>query len=448
MNEVLERFIAKAPVSVMVRATLLRVLSDTTLDELFERHAQAQYTRDLAFSTVTRLMTKVVFSIYPSVHAAFLRAEDEIPVSVTSLYNKIDGLETGVSQALVGETAASMDEIITALPGTPETPVNGLRLRTLDGNFLAGTEHRLDCLRDSGAAALPGMSLVVRDGRTGLLTDLIPCEDAYTAERSLHPEILALVHPDDLWLMDRNFCTNDYLEGMTQRQAYFLVRHHAGTILHPMGPETDLKETSESTISEQRVRAGAVECRCIIIRLKKALRDGTTEIRLLTNVPAHVLDAQKAANLYRTRWKIESAFQELTDNLCCEIKTLAYPKAALFGFALAVVAYNLLVVTRTAMASGLEGEGVTESSVSSYHMAVEVDAFTEGLSIALPEPMWQRFVEMTAKEFAAWLDAIASTLNWRKYRKKPRGPKKPAQVIRTNRGAHRSTARVIKESKK
>ena len=382
-------------------------------------------------------MTKVVFSIYPSVHAAFLGVEDEIPVSVTSLYNKIDGLETGVSQALVGETAASMDEIITALPGAPEEPVKGLRLRTLDGNFLAGTEHRLGCLRDSGAAALPGMSLVVREGRTGLLTDLIPCEDAYTAERSLHPEILALVHPDDLWLMDRNFCTNDYLEGMVQRQAYFLVRHHAGTTLHPMGPETHLKHNAEGTMSEQRVRAGAVECRCIIIRLKQALRDGTTEIRLLTNVPANQLSAHQAANLYRTRWRIESAFQELTDNLRCEIKTLAYPKAALFGFALAVVAYNLLVVTRTAMASGLMGEGVTEASVSSYHMAVEVDAFTEGLSTALPEPMWQRFVKMTAKEFAAWLDEIASTLNWRKYRKKPRGPKKPAQVKRTSRGAHR-----------
>ena len=61
-----------------------------------------------------------------------------------------------------------------------DEPVAGLRLRTLDGNSLAGTDHRLGCLRGCGAAALPGLSLVVRDGRTGLLTDVAPCEDAYT----------------------------------------------------------------------------------------------------------------------------------------------------------------------------------------------------------------------------------------------------------------------------
>ena len=111
---------------------------------------------------------------------------------------------------MVAETADSMDQIIAALPDPPDEPVKGLRLRTLDGNFLAGTDHRLACLRGCGAAALPGMSLVVRDGRTGLLTDLVPCEDAYTNERPLYPEVLPLVEANDLWLADRNFCTDDY----------------------------------------------------------------------------------------------------------------------------------------------------------------------------------------------------------------------------------------------
>ena len=48
-----------------------------------------------------------------------------------------------------------------------------------------------------------------------------------------------------------------------------------------------------------------LECRCIIIRLKQPLRDGTTEIRLLTNVPLEQLSARRASELYRTRWRIE-----------------------------------------------------------------------------------------------------------------------------------------------
>jgi Transposase DDE domain len=447
MDEILQKFLDKAPAAVIVGATIARTIGDSTLDDIFERHAGAQYTRDLTFSALSRLMTQVVFCTYPSVNAAY-QQNQEISVSIASVYNKLNGLETGVSQALAAETARSMDEILTALPDPPDEPVKGLRLRTLDGNFLAGTDHRLACLRGCGAAALPGMALVVRDGCTGLLTDIVPCEDAYTNERPLYTAVLPLVEANDLWLADRNFCTDDYLGGIQARDAYFLVRHHAGTKLHPLGQESRRRHHPDGTISEQRVRCGMSECRCIIIRLKQPLRDGTTEIRLLTNVPLKQLSARRAAELYRTRWRIETAFQELTVSLRCEINTLGYPKAALFGFAMAVVSYNLLVLTRAVLASGLGEEVVGVEALSSYHLATQVAAVAEGMMIAVPPSAWQRFVAMTAAEFAGWLHEVARGIDWRPYRKRARGPKKPAVVKRTSRGAHRSTARELNKAQK
>ncbi len=447
MDEILQKFLDKSPVAVMVAATITRVIDDSTLDDIFERNADNQYTKDLTFSTLCRLMTQVVFCSYPSVHAAY-REDGAIPVSVASVYNKLNGLETCVSRALVAETAGSMRAILTALPAPPEDPFPGLRLRTLDGNFLAGTDHRLACLRGCGAAALPGMSLVVRDGHTGLLTDIVPCEDAYTNERPLYTAVLPLVRADDLWLADRNFCTEDYMGGIQARGAYFLVRHHCGTKLHPLGPESRGRNHPDGTISEQRVRAGISKYRCIIIRLKKPLRDGTTEIRLLTNVPSERLSARRASDLYRTRWRIETAFQELTESLRCEIDTLGYPKAALFGFAMAVVSYNLLVLTRAALASGLGEEVGGVEALSSYHMATQVAAVAEGMKIAVPPSAWQRFVAMTAAEFAGWLHEVARGIDWRPYRKRPRGPKKPVVMKRTSRGAHRSTVRELNKAQK
>lgn len=448
MDEILQRFLDEAPVAVMTRATIARTVAGSTLNEIFGRNASEQYTRELTFSALTGLMCKVVFRMYPSVNAAYQQTPD-IPVSITSVYNKLNGLETRVSQALVAETASSMGQIIASLPhAAADEPVKGLRLLTLDGNSLAGTDHRLVPLRGSGAAALPGLSLVVRDGRTGLLTNVVPCEDAYASERALYQAILALVQADDLWLGDRNFCTDNYLEGIASREAYYLIRHHAATTLHPLGRESRQRHHPDGTISEQRVRVGVLECRCIIIRLKEPLRDGTTEIRLLTNVPRNRLSARKVSELYRTRWQIESAFQELTESLRCEIDTLGYPKAALFGFALAVVAYNVLVVTRTALAAGLGEEIGGEDALSSYHMAVEVASVDKGLSIAVSASVWERFVAMTASEFAGWLYEVSLQIDWRRYRKRPRGPKKPVTVKRTRRGAHRSTARELIKSKK
>jgi IS4 transposase len=447
LDEILQKFLDQAPVAVMVGASIARTIGNSTLDHLFEQHADAQYTKELTFSSLTRLMTQVVFCTYPSVNAAY-QQQDDIPVSITSVYNKLNGLEPGVSQALVAETALSMDAILRELPHPPKDPVPGLRLRTLDGNFLAGTDHRLACLRGSGAAALPGLSLVVRDDRTGLLTNVVPCEDAYTNERALSAAVLPLVESGDLWLADRNFCTDNYLSGIQTRDAFFLIRYHAGTTLHPLGRESRRRSHHDGTISEQRVRVGMLECRCIIVRLKQPLRDGTTEIRLLTNVPPERLGARRAAELSRTRWRIETAFQELTENLRCEINTLGYPKAALFGFALAVVSYNLLVLTRGALASGLGEEVGGVEALSSFHMATQVAAVSEGMRIAVPAAAWQPLVEMTAAEFATWLYDVARTIDWRPYRKRPRGPKKPVVVKRTSRGAHRSTARELSKSYK
>lgn len=445
MDDILNRFLAEAPVAVLARAALAHMFADTTLDALFERVAVTQYTRELTFSTLVRLMHKVVFTAQPSVNAAYRHSKD-IPVSVTAVYDKLGCLETAVSAALVRETAVSLQGVLAQLQPTPADAIAGLHLRTLDGNFLAGSEHRLDCLRGCGAAALPGMSLVVRDGRTGLLTDVIPCQDAYTNERSLFAEVGPLVQPQDLWLMDRNFCTEDYLGGIASRQAFFLVRHHAGSHLHPVGNERSVGVNASGDLYEQRVRVGGLVCRCIRVRLFQPLRDGTTELRLLTNVPANKAGAKRLAELYRSRWQIETAFQELTENLRCEINTLGYPRAALFGFALAVTAYNLLVFLRQALATGAACPPGTE--LSSYYLANEVAAVWEGLAIAVPAQRWQCFATLSASDFAAWVRGVVGGIDGRRYRKSRRGPKKPTQVKRTRRGAHRSTARVLKGHKK
>jgi len=450
MDEILNRFVAATPIAVMVQAMLRRIFSDTAMDNLFQRHARSQYVRELAFSTVTRLMAEVVTCKQPSLHAAYRHAAEPLPVTLASLYNKVNGLETGISQGLVNDTATSLQTIVEALPGWTKSRLAGLHLRTLDGNFLAGTDHRLGCLRDYGAAALPGMSLVVRDGHTGLLTDLIPCEDAYTSERSLFPDILALVRPNDLWLADRNFCTLDYLGGIAAKKAFFLIRHHKGSKLQALGKMTACGSNASGAIYEQTVRIGWLECRCVIVRLHVPLRDGTTELRILTNVPAKRLSAKRVLQLYQTRWRIETAFQELTVNLRCEIDTLGYPKAALFAFALAMVAYNILVVTRTALASAhAESPSETElveQTLSSYYLANEVASATQGMLIAVPNKAWQVLVRMPLKEFAAWLVKMAKEAQLFRYRKSPRGPQKPTTVRRTRRGAHRSTARLLAEN--
>ncbi|MEI6744350.1 MAG: transposase [Methylococcaceae bacterium] len=80
--------------------------------------------------------------------------------------------------------------------------------------------------------------------------------------------------------------------------------------------------------------------RRIVVKLKENTRNGDDEIRILTNLDKTVADALKIAEMYRERWGIETAFQRIEGHFNSEINTLGYPKAALFGFCLALVAFN------------------------------------------------------------------------------------------------------------
>jgi len=71
------------------------------LDQWFDTTAEQQYTKDLMFSTVFDVMSKVGSGSHQSVHAAYQASEEDICVSITSVYNKLNAIETNISAELV-----------------------------------------------------------------------------------------------------------------------------------------------------------------------------------------------------------------------------------------------------------------------------------------------------------------------------------------------------------
>jgi len=226
-----ERFAEESPVGVMVRGGLEYALPASFLDELFREHAKRQVPSELLFSTIVEMMSLVVCQIRPSIHAAYQERADEIEVSVKSVYNKINGVETQVSQALVRETADRLAPVIDAMGGGCTPLLKGYDVRILDGNPLAATEHRLKELRRIGSGPLPGQALVVLAPDRHLITDVFPCEDGHAQERSIVTDVLDTVQAGQLWVADRNFCTTLFLWEINHLQAYYLVRQHATNVV-------------------------------------------------------------------------------------------------------------------------------------------------------------------------------------------------------------------------
>src|SRR3954447_19107188 len=74
-----ERFAAGTPLSVMTRALLENALQPKPLDELFERLAVHQYTRELLFSTVVETMALVACRLYKPPRAVYTEHPDRFP---------------------------------------------------------------------------------------------------------------------------------------------------------------------------------------------------------------------------------------------------------------------------------------------------------------------------------------------------------------------------------
>lgn len=448
-----QRFMEKAPVTVMVRSTLERVLSPAAMDAIFANSAVRQVESELLFSSVVELLTLVVWRQRDSINQAYKHAQEDFEVSVKSVYNKLNGTETQVCRALVRETAEPLVEIVAALGPTRKPQLAGYRTRIIDGNHLTSTEHRLKPLRFTNSGPLPGQALAVLDPDRMLIVDLFPCADGEAQERRLLPEVIPSARERDLWIADRNFCTTGFLFGLARQKACFLIRQHKSTLSWEQETKPQkIGRCETGVIYEQNLhlRNGdeTLVVRRITIRLDQPTRSGETEINLLTNLPRKAANAYRVAELYLQRWTIENAFQEIEQALRSEINTLGYPGAALLGFAIAVLTYNALSVAKWAIEIEHAGS-ITREQLSGYYLASAVSADYGGMMIALPENEWtRRFGSLTPKQFAQHLRTCAQHVRPDAFRKNVRGPKRPKP--KRSSGAidhHVSTARLITEQK-
>ena len=198
------------------------------------------------------------------------------------------------------------------------------------------------------------------------------CEDGHAQERSLLGQVLPGVEPDDLWIADRNFCTGDFLSGMAARGGCFVVRQHGqlkGILVgaRPYKGAIDTGQVSEQKIGLVNAQGGPLLRRRLTVALHEPTWDGDTEIPVLSNVPMRKASAQKLAESYGKRWPIETMLQELTEPLTCEVNALGSPKAALFGFCLALRASHAVAVMKAALRA-VHGHETVHQDISSYSL--------------------------------------------------------------------------------
>lgn len=445
-----------SPLTVLVRGVLEWACPHSFLEELFDRLCRPkQWNRKLTISAIAWLLLAVVSGARRSVFAAFQADQDSehptITATAAALYAKYGRTDPRFAAAVVQESAERMNQVMTAAGVTSLFGWEGYRIRILDGTDLGGTEHRLKPLRRINAAGLPGRLVVVYELATGLAVDAVASEDAYTSERELVQPIVARARPKDLFVADRNFCTTKILFGVSDRNAFFVIRQHESLRWRPLKPARVLGRVASGEVWEQPVEVEdtdtgrCVRMRRILLKLDTPTADGELEIVLLTNLRG--ISALRICELYRDRWSIERHFALVKTVLRGEIEGLGRPRAALFVLCLSLVAGNALAVVKQALRT-THGDEELEK-LSGYYLADEVAGNYRAVDALVAQAQWRRLTRQLPEAFWGWCQAVAARVRTRGFHKHPRGPKKPQPKRASGKERHHySTYRLLEEAKR
>ena len=140
---------------------------------------------------------------------------------------------------------------------------------------------------------------------------------------------------------------------------------------------------------------------------------------------------------------IETAFQKLEKYLNFEISSLGYPKAALFGFCMALVAFNIYVAAMISIQAAYPDKDIHDE-ISDDYIAEEITTIFNDMNLMLEDEIWVPFVTYHHSELICTLLEMAGHIELRKLKKHKRGAKKPPPPKNEHKGKpHVSTAKLL-----
>ena len=447
-TQLIEKFMKTCPFAVMTQAAI-RATMGHELDEVFHSERSQQYEAEALFSDVALTVADIALGFAENPNQAYKTQKENLGVSLTSFYNKINATETAISEGVVRQSAQRAVEMMDELECALWEIIPGYRVLALDGNHLPETDKRLEPLRDAYDAPLPGTIVARFDLQRQMFDRAYLLEDAHAQECSVKHRILADLEPNDLILADRHYCVLDLLTGIDEAGTAFAIRQHGRFKGVLIGKRRRIGRCATGVVYEQKIHTSnqddAFSMRRITLELDQPTRDGDTEIHILTNLPSNIA-ATLVADLYRLRWEEEQGFYYLTTTLTCELPSLGQPRAALFLFCMAMLAFNIRQVMFAALYVEHGADEVNE--VSHFHVSVEVSRYTDGMLAVIDEEIWEEWIPSERGEVAKLLRDIARSIDLRDYRKQRRGPKKNKESPeRTRAKTHLSTAKALAAAK-
>jgi hypothetical protein len=478
------QLLARLPLARAVLELFDHVLDDGLCGAVFDAHRGRCYEDALTFATLVRVIRDALVLHGGSANRAIGDAVDagRLGAAPSGVYRKLGNLPPALSQAFLRRGTERLAALAADRDGggggdrTLPACFDGLDVIVVDGKQLKNAAKRLLATRAYTSGSLLGAKLLVGLSlRSGLAVAMNASEDG---ERNDVPLVGGLLEQMQmlrapaaaaapaaagaarpfLFVADRQFADLNLPTLFTQDGDHFLLRCGKSLTFEPdpARPAQPGVDDAGRAFTQAWGWVGATadkrqrERRRYVRRvtLPRVGEDGDDDVVLITDLPdASAYPATALLALYRLRWTIEQAFQQVTEVFALAKLIGAAPRGIIFQGALCLLIYNLtLTIKGYVAAAGRHEAGAVSTENLFYDLSRELTAWSVlgggGGTPGLPPPAPREAAAMRQRLRAL----LGARWNKRWLKRADKRPRKP-KAKRPLPGGHASVYKLMQAAK-
>ena len=459
----------RLPLADAVLHLLRYALNDGFLAACFEKHRGQCYEDTLSFPKLVEILTDALLVQHGSARQALIEAQKKgaLPTCKEAFYGKLRRLPLELSVAFLTDASQRLNDLLPVQANPLPASLHAYQVRIIDGKRTKHVAKRLKLTRAQAGQLFGSKLLAGYDPATRLIQTVSAHADGEKNDAPLVPDLLANLRAQPapkpaLNVADAQFC--DLVQITLYREAgeHFALRYHPKVHFHadPSKPARQFKDSKgRHLIEEYGYLGSATDKRRVFVRRITWKRSDHKDLRVVTDLtnrsPGQDANADEPIaaadliDLYLTRWKIETVFQDVTTIFGLRKLIGSTPEATAFQAAFCMVVYNAIIVVKSYVAA-LQPKPMSVDDVSNKMLFTSIHKQLTAIAELIPAMSLAELVTplQTAEETRAYLHQRLTGLweaGWKKARNKnPRtyGPKPKGS------GAHTSVYRLLQEHKR
>jgi hypothetical protein len=449
MNPFEQELLERSPLAGSVLEIFDFAFDQDLLDGIWETYRGRCYEDVLRFEDFLRIMRDALIRHGGSAHKLYrdLESRGTQPCDESNFYRKLARMPVELSRALLRECTRRLGPLL------PESMIrlpacfDGFEVIAGDGKTIKNATKRLKPTRGYRGKLLGAKALVALNLRSSMAVAMSDSLDGLSNEVPLVPQLMPQLYEvagprPILSVWDRGFYDLRTMRRLTHRPGdAFVVRMKQNQMPFAVESSVETRDKQGRRALDQIGVLGQGK-QAMRVRRITLFRAGEEDVILVSSLlDRDRYSAADVLELYRYRWKIEEAFQQVTETFSLQHLIGCAPKAVLLQFSFCLLLFNVMQVVKAYVA--WTGQ-VMPTIVSMYYLFDDVKAelVAWAYHTAGHWPRKHRDPAGLCRELRRLLKGCWDPIKYTKASdKKPRS--KPAAPKRWLKGNHTSVQRAL-----